>query len=80
MKAINNKQHKDLVVAATMSMCKTHGDKKMKKILLDGDIAVIDGKEFTKEEVKNALMDQVRYHKLSDFVQETFNGAGVSNE
>lgn len=52
----------------------------MKKMLMDDDTVIIDGKEFTKEEIKNALVDQVRYHKLSDFVQETFNEAGVSNE
>ena len=51
----------------------------MKKMLRDDDTVIIDGKEFTKEELKNALMDQVRYHKLSDFVQTTFK-VGVSNE
>ena len=50
----------------------------MKKMLVDGDTVLIDGKEFTKEELKEALVDQVRYHKLSDFVQTTFGG--VSNE
>ena len=49
----------------------------MKKILVDGDIAVIDGVEFTTEQIKNAFVDQLRYHKLSDFIQT--NG-GVSNE
>ena len=49
-------------------------------MLLDGDIAVIDGEEFTKEELKEALVDQVRYHKLSDFVQTTFQSGGVTNE
>lgn len=52
----------------------------MKKILLDGDSIVIDGVEITKEEIKKALVDQVRYRKLSDFVQTTFQEAGVSNE
>lgn len=53
----------------------------MKKMLVDGDTIVIDGKEFTKEEIKNALIDQLRYHKLSDFVQTTFQETdGVSNE
>ena len=52
----------------------------MKKIVLDSDSIIIDGKEFTVKEIKQALVDQVRYHKLSDFVQETFTEAGVHNE
>ena len=55
------------------------GDK-MKKMLLDGDTILIDGKEFTKEELKEALVDQVRYHKLSNFVQTTFTEEGVVDE
>ena len=52
----------------------------MRKMLLDGDSIVIDGVEFTTEEIKNALVDQVRYRKLSDFVQTTFTEAGVTDE
>ena len=52
----------------------------MKKMLVDGDSIIIDGVELTTEEIKKALVDQLKYRKLSDFVQETFNEAGVSNE
>ena len=52
----------------------------MKKIILGGDIVVIDGKEFTTEEIKKALVEQYKYHELSDFLQTTFTGTGVANE
>ena len=74
MKVINNKQHKDLVVAATMSMCKTHGDKKMKKILLDGDIAVIDGKEFTTEQIKTFLTERIVLKRQLETVKNIAKG------
>lgn len=74
MKAINNKQHKDLVVAAAMSMCKTHGDKKMKKILLDGDIAVIDGKEFTTEQIKTFLTERIVLKRQLETVKNIAKG------
>lgn len=48
----------------------------MKKILMDGDVIVMDGKEFTTEDLKNALVEQYKFHQLSDFIR---NG-GVSNE
>ena len=55
------------------------GDK-MKKMLVDGDSIIIDGVELTTEEIKNALVDQLRYRKLSDFLEMQFTEAGVSNE
>lgn len=48
----------------------------MKKILKTGDVIVIDGKEFTEEELKNAIMDKYRFHDLTNFIR---NG-GVTNE
>jgi len=51
----------------------------MKKMLRPGDSVIIDGIEFTTEEIKNALIDQCKYNKLSDFLQTTFEG-GVTSE
>jgi hypothetical protein len=52
----------------------------MKKILMDGDVAIIDGVEFTTEEIKNAFVEQYKFHKLSDFIQTNFDNGGVSSE
>lgn len=43
----------------------------MKKILLDGDSVIIDGKEFTTEEIKTALIEQEKFVRLSNFLQAT---------
>lgn len=51
----------------------------MRKILLDGDSVIIDGIEFTTEELKQALVEQHKFHKLSDFLQVKFQG-GVPSE
>lgn len=52
----------------------------MKKILMDGDIVVIDGKEFTTEEIKEAFVEQMRFHKLSNFLETTFTEESGVNE
>ena len=52
----------------------------MKKMLVDGDTIVIDGVELTTEEIKKALVDQLKYRKLSDFIETQFTEIGVSNE
>ena len=49
----------------------------MRKMLLDGDSVLIDGVEITKEEIKNALIDQLKYNKLSAFIETTFNNGEV---
>ena len=49
----------------------------MKKTLLDGDSAIIDGKEFTTEELKKALVEQYKFRRLSDFLQTTLPGEVV---
>ena len=49
----------------------------MRKILLDGDSVIIDGVEFTTEELKQALVEQHKFHKLSDFLQTTLPGEVV---
>lgn len=56
------------------------GDTLMKKILMDGDIVVIDGKEFTTEEIKEAFVEQMRFHKLSNFLETTFTEESGVNE
>ena len=50
----------------------------MKKILMNGDSIVIDGIEFTVEEIKTALVEQHKFRKLSDFLETKM--VGVSNE
>ena len=52
----------------------------MQKYLLEGDSVIIDGIEITREEIKEALIDQRRYNKMSDFLRTTFKEDGVSNE
>ena len=52
----------------------------MRKMLRPGDSVIIDGIEFTTEEIKNALIDQCKYNKLSDFLQTTFRKGGVTSE
>lgn len=60
---------------------KSSGDKKMKKILMDGDSIVVDGLELSKEEIKNVLTENVILKRQLNFVRTTFNdGVGVSNE
>ena len=55
------------------------GDK-MKKMLVDGDSIIIDGVELTTEEIKKALVDQLKYRKLSDFLEMQFTEVGVADE
>lgn len=43
----------------------------MKKILLNGDSVIIDGKEFTTEEIKTAIVEQHKFNKLSNFLRTT---------
>ena len=52
----------------------------MKKMLLDGDIAVIDGEEYTTEELKEALLNHYRFNDLSNFLRTECQKGGVSNE
>ena len=52
----------------------------MKKMLVDGDSIIIDGVELTKEEIKKALVDQLKYRKLSDFIETQFTEVGVADE
>jgi hypothetical protein len=47
----------------------------MKKILLDGDIAVIDGKEFTTEQIKNYLTERIVLKRQLEYVKELAGGA-----
>ena len=49
----------------------------MKKILMKGDSAIIDGVEITTEEIKQALVEQHKFNKLSDFLQATLHGEVV---
>lgn len=49
----------------------------MKHYLMNGDSVIIDGKEFTKEEIKNALVEQYKFNKLSDFLRTTLPGEVV---
>lgn len=49
----------------------------MKKILLNGDSAIIDGKEFTTEEIKHAIIEQEKYSRLSNFLRTTLPQEGV---
>ena len=52
----------------------------MRKMLLDGDSVLIDGVEITKEEIKQAMIDQMKYTKMAAFLQTTFNKGGVTSE
>ena len=49
----------------------------MKKILMNGDSAIIDGVEFTTEEIKRAIIEQEKYARLSNFLQTTLNSGEV---
>ena len=49
----------------------------MKKILVDGDIAVIDGKEFTTEEIKTFLTERIVLKRQLDYVKSIAAGGGV---
>lgn len=49
----------------------------MKKILLPGDSVIIDGVEFTTEELKKALTEQYKFRRLSDFLQTTLPNGEV---
>ena len=49
----------------------------MRKILMPGDSAIIDGVEFTTEEIKQALVEQHKFHKLSDFLRNTLPNGEV---
>lgn len=64
-----------IVVAATM---KHHGKsqrgRKMKKILLDGDIAVIDGKEFTTKQIKTFLTERIVLKRQLETVKNIAKG------
>lgn len=50
----------------------------MQKYLLEGDSVIIDGKEITREEIKEALIDQCKYNIMSDYLRATFKEDGVS--
>ena len=41
----------------------------MKKILLDSDIVIIDGEEYTTQEIKTALIKEYQFDKLTDSIQ-----------
>ena len=49
----------------------------MKKIILNTGIVVIDGNEYTVEEIKTALVEQYKFHQLSDFLRNTLNSGEV---
>lgn len=51
----------------------------MKKLLMDGDIVIVDGVELSKEKIKEILKENVVLRRQVDFVRTTFKG-GVSNE
>ena len=52
----------------------------MKKILMNGDSAIIDGVEFTTEEIKKAIVEQEKYARLSNFLRTALPEGGVSSE
>ena len=52
----------------------------MRKMILESDSIVIDGVELTYEEIKSAVVEQHKFHKLSDFLETTFQKEGVLNE
>ena len=45
----------------------------MKKILMSGDSAIIDGVEFTTEEIKQAIIEQKKFVRLSNFLRDTLS-------
>ena len=49
----------------------------MKKILLNGDSVIIDGTEFTTEEIKTAIIEQEKYTRLSNFLRTTLPNGEV---
>lgn len=49
----------------------------MKKILLDGDSVIMDGKEFTKEELKTFLTERIVLKRQLDYVKSIATGGGV---
>ena len=51
----------------------------MKKILLKGDILVLDGKEFTYDQLTGYLTERVVFKKQLDYVKSVAHG-GVVNE
>ena len=53
---------------------KSSGDKKMKKILLKDDILVIDGKEFSYNDLTRFLTERVLYKKQLETVRTIFDG------
>ena len=57
---------------------KSSGDKKMKKILLENDILVIDGKEFSYNQLTGYLTERLILKKQLQVVKDT-NG-GVTHE
>lgn len=46
----------------------------MKKILLDGDIAVIDGKEFTTKQIKTFLTERIVLKRQLETVKSIAQG------
>ena len=44
----------------------------MKKILMKGDSAIIDGVEITYDEIKTALVEQHKFNQLSDFYETLY--------
>ena len=54
------------------------GDRwQMKKILMEGDSAIIDGVEITYEEIKRAVIEQEKFNRLSDFLRNTLPNGEV---
>ena len=51
----------------------------MRKVLIEGDILVLDGKEFSYTDLTRFLTERVIYKKQLDHVKELATG-GVSNE
>ena len=51
----------------------------MKKILLEGDTLILDGKEFTYDQLTGYLTERVVFKKQLDYVKSIATG-GVSNE
>ena len=49
----------------------------MKKILLDGDIAVIDGKEFTTKQIKTFLTERIVLKRQLETVKNIAKGEVV---
>ena len=53
---------------------KSSGDKKMKKILLENDILVIDGKEFSYNQLTGYLTERLILKKQLEVVKDTNGG------